>query len=136
MPRLSCWLVRCALLYLVAGFSLGAWMLMAKALSLAAVVGAWRALHAEVLMVGWLIQLAMGVSYWILPRLNEQNQRGYESRVWAAFGTLNTGIALSCVALWTDWSALLLTGRVLEASSVLLYASAMLPRLRRLSRLG
>ncbi|CUU11342.1 MAG: hypothetical protein N2045_00845 [Fimbriimonadales bacterium] len=135
MPRLSCWLVRCALLHLVVGFSLGAWMLSAKALAFHAIVGAWRAIHAEILLIGWLIQLAMGVSYWILPR-DEQNQRQHAWRVWGALGTLNLGVGWSALGLGTQQEIVLAMGRVMEVAGVILYATAVFPRLRRASRLG
>ncbi len=135
MPRLSCWLVRCALLHLIVGFSLGAWILVAKARAHYEVVGAWRGVHAEILLMGWLIQLAMGVSYWILPR-DDQSQRQRAWQVWGALGTLNLGVGLSVFGMGAQQEMALWVGRLLELGSVLLYATAVFPRLRRASRLG
>ncbi len=135
MPRPSCWLVRCALIHLMLGFSLGAWMLSAKALAFYAIVGAWRTIHAEILLIGWLIQLAMGVSYWILPR-DDENQRQRAWQVWGALGTLNLGVGLSILGMIAQQEMALWAGRMLELGSVLLYATAVFPRLRRASRLG
>lgn len=131
MPRLSYWIIRCALVYLVMGFSVGTWMLLAKAMGAPEVVGRWRPIHAELLLMGWLIQLVVGVSYWILPRLDEQNRRGYEPFVWLAVLLLNMGIWLSCAGFWMGRPWLLAIGHWLELSGLLLYALALLPRLRR-----
>lgn len=131
MPRLSYWIIRCALVYLVMGFSLGTWMLLAKAMGSPEVVGRWRPIHAELLLIGWLIQLVIGVSYWILPRLDVQNRRGYEPFVGLAVLMLNAGIGLNCAGFWMGHPLLLAIGRGLEVGGLLLYALALLPRLKR-----
>ena len=39
--------------------------------------------HIEFLLIGWTVQLALGVAFWILPRW--QTQRGDVRPAWAAF---------------------------------------------------
>ncbi|HLV45033.1 MAG TPA: hypothetical protein VKY39_08745, partial [Aggregatilineales bacterium] len=63
MPRLSVWMVRASLLYLGLGFTFGALMLANKGVPLHPRLWALLPLHAEMLLVGWAIQLAMGVAF-------------------------------------------------------------------------
>lgn len=60
-------MVRLALLWLLAGFTIGGAMLVDRALP-----GAWRAWlapsHGHMLFVGWFLQFALGIAYWLLPR--------------------------------------------------------------------
>lgn len=97
MPRLSCWFVRSALFNLLVGFSLGSLILLAKADVIDARVWLWLPAHVDMLLVGWMMQLAMGVGYWILPRLGEAG-RGRVRLAALAFVLLNTGLLLS---VWT-----------------------------------
>ena len=113
MPRLSIWLVRAALVALLIGAALGAVLLAAPGFGAAGVLR-WRPLHAELLTVGWLLQLAFGVAWWILPRFRSGPERGREELVWAAFGLVNLGaiVAGTGGALGrSDWA---LAGRCAE----------------------
>lgn len=97
MPRLSCWFVRSSLINLMVGFTLGSILLLAKADVIDARVWLWLPAHVDVLLAGWMIQLAMGVGYWILPRLGEAG-RGRVRLAVLAFILLNIGLLLS---VWT-----------------------------------
>ena len=92
MPRLSVWFVRCSLAYLLLGFTLGGLMLANKGIPFAA--WAWRLLvpHMEFLLLGWMVQLAMGVAFWILPRFSSGAPRGNEVLIYSTFVVLNLGI--------------------------------------------
>ena len=92
MPRLSVWMIRTALLALAAGATLGALLLADP--GLAGGLARWRPLHAELLLVGWTVQLALGVAYWILPRFREGRERGREELAWTAFVLVNLGVVL------------------------------------------
>ena len=98
MPRLSCWFIRAALVYLVLGFTLGGLLLVAKGVSLHPAL--WRLLmaHIDFLLFGWTVQLVMGVAFWILPRYREgASPRGNEGAGWLAFVLLNGGVWLAGV---------------------------------------
>lgn len=128
MPGLSVWMLRAALLYLGTGFTLGALVLLGKAEALPPVL--WRLLpvHVEFLLVGWTIQLAMGVAYWILPRF--QIERG---RVWlagSAFGLLNGGVILASLGNWYGLGGMIFTGRLAELLAVLAFALHAWPRIK------
>ena len=98
MPRLSCWFIRAALVYLVLGFTLGGLLLVEKGVSLHPAL--WRLLmaHIDFLLFGWTVQLVMGVAFWILPRYREgASPRGNEGAGWLAFVLLNGGVWLAGV---------------------------------------
>lgn len=130
MPGLSIWFVRAALAHLALGFTFGALMLANKGVPFAPGLWQLRAAHIELLTLGWVLQLALGVAYWILPRFWEGPPRGNTVGAYLAFGLLNGGLWL--VALTTLAGlppALLLVGRLLEAGAVLAFAWHIWPRI-------
>jgi heme/copper-type cytochrome/quinol oxidase subunit 1 len=135
MPLLSRLFIRAALLYLALGFTLGALLLFHKGISLHPLM--WRLLpaHIECLLFGWTVQLAMGVMFWIFPRLGGGTSRGNERAAWIAFALLNAGVWLVIAPSWFDlpsWFSF--SGRVLEAGAVLSFALHAWPRIKPMSR--
>lgn len=68
MPRISLCFVRASLGYLALGFTLGALLLWNKGVAFAPFVWRLLPLHIEASLVGWVVQLVMGVAYWMFPR--------------------------------------------------------------------
>lgn len=135
MPRLSRWLVRTSLFYLGVGVTLGALLLANKGLPFAPLVWAFLPAHIEFMLFGWMSQFALGIAFWILPRLNGPAPRGDERWTWSTFLLLNAGIGLvSCAPLWPD-QAVALVGRGLEGLAFLTFALGNWPRIYPL-RLG
>ena len=137
MPRLSVWWLRAALLHLTAGFTVGALLLFHKGIPLSASL--WRLLpaHMELLLVGWTLNLALGVAYWILPRYKTGPPRGRAWPAWLAFGLLNAGVAALCAAPWLSVpgsAALAWVGRLAEALAALVFALHAAPRIKALGR--
>jgi hypothetical protein len=131
VPRLSAWIIRTALLYLGVGFTLGALVLFQKGVPYGAAV--WRLLpmHIEFLLIGWTMQLAMGVAFWILPRFMRGAARGDQRLVWLAYASLNAGVLTVGLGQWLGAPApLLLLGRVAELLAVLLFALHSWPRVK------
>lgn len=87
-------MVRASLLYLLAGFTAGAWLLGAKGSPGLAMPPGLVAAHAELLLLGWAAQITLGVAYWIAPRFREGPPRGREWPARAGAILLNTGIWL------------------------------------------
>lgn len=95
MPRLTVCMVRAALLHLAAGFLVGGFLLWEKGVG--GIPWAWRlrALHVHLLTLGWVLQLAWGVAFWMLPRFTTTQdgkmvqRRGRERWAWAAFILIN-----------------------------------------------
>jgi cbb3-type cytochrome oxidase subunit 1 len=92
VPRLSVWLIRGALCYLALGVLAGALLLVSRGVLLGDWVGRLRPIHVEFLLIGWTLQLALGVTFWILPRFRAGSARGREGFVWLSFVLLNTGV--------------------------------------------
>jgi heme/copper-type cytochrome/quinol oxidase subunit 1 len=131
VPPLTRWFVRSALVYLVAGFTLGAAILIAKASGRAP--GAWSLLpaHVDFLFVGWTAQLTMGVAFWILPRFAGGASRGNETLAWLAFWLLNTGALLS--GLGPLLGAAPVLGRTFEAGAAVAFGAHAWQRVKRAS---
>lgn len=92
MPRLSVIFVRASLIYLLLGFSIGGLMLANKGILISPAIWALLPLHIEFALMGWMIQLAMGVMFWILPQFQKGPPRGDERLVGLALILVNVGI--------------------------------------------
>lgn len=130
MPRLTVWMVRTALLYLGMGFTFGALMLWNKGVPSNPAV--WKLLfpHVEFVLVGWTAQLAMGVAFWILPRLPGAARFGNVRLAWAAFVIFNVGVLGAALGYWLNAAALIALGRAVEAVGVALFAACLWSRVR------
>lgn len=118
MPRVSAWFIRTSLGHLVGGFALGALLLASKGIPLGSGIWAFRSVHIEMLLVGWIIQLVMGVAIWILPRfVVHQAPRRSAVTAWLAFALLNSGVIL--VSFGGLWVA---PGRLVEIGAALSFA--------------
>ncbi len=99
MDRVSIVYTRAALVWLVAGVALGALML-----SDDLIPGDWRLwfapTHGHMLFVGWFLQFAIGVGYWLLPRKrNTTLPYGYNERAaMTGLVLLNLGLGIRVVA--------------------------------------
>ncbi len=135
MPRLTRLFIHSSLIYLVVGFTLGGLILTAKAVLMDARVWAWLLPHADILVVGWLVQLAMGVAFWILPRIREA-YRGRTALAWASFYLLNGGVTVGAgvtlMALWFPgrWAQVtFVSGLACQVVALGLYAFYAWPRI-------
>jgi len=130
MPRLSVWFVRFSLAYLALGFTLGALMLGNEGLGVTPNLDSLLPAHIEMLMMGWMMQLALGVAYWILPRFTSGLPRGNEPVAWSSLILINAGILLIISGLIFDIAWFALIGRVTEAVSVLAFLWVAFRRVR------
>jgi hypothetical protein len=131
MPRLSVWMIRTACLHLGIGFTVGALLLIHREFPVHALVPRLRALHAELLLLGWTVQLAMGVAFWILPRFRAGPERGREWPAWLAYVLLNGGVLATGLALSAAGpEELALAGRVAEGLAAIAFAAHAWPRIK------
>jgi hypothetical protein len=136
VPPLSRWCVRAALLYLVGGMAMGAWMLVVEARRGYPPGAPWPTLHAHLLLVGFLLMLVIGVAFWMFPRV--RGQRGGRDVGWAAFALINGGLLLRLLAEPladsgrgpAGWRVVLGIAAVLPALGGLAFAAAIWPRVR------
>lgn len=131
MPRQTVWFVRASLLYLLAGFTIGALVLAQKGRPYDANVWLLLPVHIEFLLTGWLLQLVLGMAFWIFPRFGIGAPRGRERAIWFSFVLLNLGILLAASQLWLP--AALLAGRLLEAAGLLIYIAGSWGRVKPLA---
>jgi fermentation-respiration switch protein FrsA (DUF1100 family) len=114
----SVWFVRAALVYLGAGFTVGALLLVNKGIGFAPGLWRWLPVHLELLLVGWFVQLVMGVAYWIFPRFGmSPAARGREGLAWVALGLFNAGVWLVCAGALVGPPSLAALGRVAEVAA-------------------
>jgi hypothetical protein len=133
MPRLSQYFVKSSFICFLIGFTLGGLVLASKGGVVTPMVWAWLPAHHILLINGWMVQLAMGVAYWIFPRLLLA-ERGSPRMAWASFGGLQIGLILTLLSLlqvwWPPAAQLFAPGVALQAVAILLFAVHAWPRIR------
>lgn len=94
VDRFSVWMVRTSLVHLLAGLGLGGVLLANLGLGAPLRLPPLGAAHAHLLFVGWLLQFALGIAYWLLPRRRSaDNPLAYsESLAFLAYALLNVGL--------------------------------------------
>ena len=127
MPTLSAWAIRTALVWLALAALIGALILARDEIGLPRLI-LLRPAHAEMMLVGWMMQLAFGVAHWILPRRRvaaapDREGRGALGPVLFVVVALNLGVLLVILGAT-------LAGRVLEAAAVVGFALQGVPRIR------
>ncbi len=130
MPRLSAWFVRVSMIYMLAGFTLGALMLSQDGISYFPAIMAVLPVHMEFLLVGWLVQFAMGVGFWIFPRfgMGQPQSRGNVKLIWASLVLLNAGVLIVTLELWVVGAFMI--GRSLEVGAVIIYVVGLWRRVK------
>ncbi len=131
MPRQTVWFIRASLVYLLMGFTIGALILAQKGRPYDAAVWLLLPVHIEFLLAGWLLQLVLGMAFWIFPRFGVGAPRGREGWIWAAFMLLNLGILFVAAQLWLPVALLL--GRLAEAAGVIIYIAGSWARVKPLA---
>jgi len=101
MPPLARLYVRTAFVHLIGGFLLLALIALNDWLRISRWLGVATITQLHLLMVGWITQLAIGVAYWMFPRLlkkNNPNPHGSDALAWAVYICLNAGLVLRLAA--------------------------------------
>jgi len=114
MPRLSVYFVRASLIYLAVGFTFGGLLLANKGVLISPLIWMLLPIHIEFLFVGWLVQLAIGMAFWILPRFSQGAPRGDERWSRTAFALINIGILMVILQSLFGVQWLMFLGRSLE----------------------
>jgi hypothetical protein len=122
MPRLSVYFIRASLVYLLLGFTLGGLLLANKGVMISLAIWMLLPIHIEFDLMGWLVQLAMGVAFWVLPRFSKGPLRGDERLSWLAFLLINLGILFVALEGILDFKWLVFTGRVIETIALAFFA--------------
>jgi hypothetical protein len=80
--------------YLLLGFTFGGLLLINIGIPISTWIWSLLPAHIEFLLIGWVVQIVIGVAFWILPRFSLEPRRGKESLAWLAIILLNLGIFL------------------------------------------
>jgi hypothetical protein len=124
-------MIRTALAYLAAGIFAGALVLARHSIPRSDWTSRLLPLHVEFLLVGWTVQLVLGVAFWILPRFRHGPARRGEAAAWLAYGLLNVGVLTTVagrMAAWPDGAAFV--GRALEGLAAAAFAGHAWARVR------
>ncbi len=131
MPRLTTVFIRSSLVYLLLGFTFGGLLLLNKGAPVHPLL--WRLLpaHIEFLLIGWTLQLVLGMGFWIFPRFKPPNTRGNVKLAWWAFILINLGILMIVLAAFASASSrVILAGRISETTGVILFILHAWPRIK------
>lgn len=115
------------MLHLVGGFAVGAALLAAKGLPWHLPAGLLVGAHRDLLLIGWLAQLTLGVAYWILPRWSAAPVRGPSAPVRLGGALLNAGVILAAAGRPAGVAS---AGHALALLGVSLVLASVLPRVR------
>lgn len=118
MSRYEAWLLRGAVLYLLATGAFGVLFTVRPGLT-----AAFGPTHAHLGLVGFFLSTVMGVAFWMLPRPGGIRQEGWEA---ACFYSLNAGMVLRAVSepWWRLTGAALPHGLFVAAGGLSLTAVA------------
>ena len=127
MPRLTRWFIKTALVYFVVGLFVGVLVVSRFVFRLPDIIGALGPAYFHLLMVGWVMQLIVGVAFWMFPKFTAEQPRGNETLGWVTYILLNAGLILRVIseppnAVWPQP----LFGWPLAASAVLQWLAGML----------
>ena len=137
MPRLSRFFLRGGFICLAAGMLAGGLILVQKGTGRFPFFWVLLPAHIYLVLVGGVTQCALGVSYWVLPRLAGKG-RGNTALAWSSYWTLNTAILLVAlhpaveIALGASAAgATFVCGGVLQGLAAAGFALHAWPRIRR-----
>lgn len=118
MPITTRIAVKASVVYLCLGALIGALLFINRWIPIEPRIASLRSTHIQMLVVGWLTQLILGVAWWLLPPLKiglrpgtttaarrAQATRGNEPLYWVSLVCLNVGVLLTSIgeplATWT-----------------------------------
>lgn len=145
MDRFTIYMVKASLAWMLAGFIIGGLMMVDRVIP-----GDWRAwllpTHGHMLFVGWFVQFAIGIAYWLLPRKRRPEVPvGYrETPAFVGWGMLNAGLLLRVIGEPMErvgdagsLSMTILAGSaLLQVAAVIVFISQLWPRIYGKGKLG
>ena len=136
MPRLSRFFLRGGFICLTVGMLAGGLILVQKGTGRFPAFWVLLPAHIYLVLVGGVTQCALGVSYWILPRLTGRG-RGNTALAWSSYWALNTAILLVALhpAVEAAWGtpaggATFVCGGILQGVAAAAFALHAWPRIR------
>ncbi len=137
MPPITRRFIKTGLVFFVLSMIAGVLAAARPVFALPAIVGALTPIYFHLFMVGWVLQLIMGIAYWMFPKYSKERPRGYDELMWAAYWLLNGGLVLRIVAepMVTTrpaplWGWLLVVSAVSQWLAALAFTANMWPRVK------
>lgn len=112
MPLDSRIALRLSFLMLIIGGILGELIMYEKTGLLSISAYRFLPIHIELLLIGWLFQLAIGVAIWMLPKFYGKRRKDRSASASILF--LNLGVILTIIGFLTSFYPLVLSGRISE----------------------
>lgn len=121
MPPITRLFIKTSFVYLVAAFVVGVLLALRSTAALPAFVAGLSPIYFHLFMVGWVMQLIVGVAYWMFPKWSKQRPRGFDGLALATYWLLNVGLLLRVVAepavavsVWPGWGWLVVLAALLQ----------------------
>jgi cbb3-type cytochrome oxidase subunit 1 len=131
MPKLSVYFIRAALIHLMIGFLMGGLLLTQKGVPIGVWVWRLRPAHIDLMILGWTLQLIMGVAFFALPRFSPPASRyGATALGWWSLILLNSGLVISAI---TETLVIRLIGKAAIGLAISCYLLMIWPRVKPLS---
>lgn len=137
MPSITRLFIKTSLLYLVAAFLAGLLLTLRAMVTLPAVVDGLSPVYFHLFMVGWVMQLIVGVAYWMFPKWSKLLPRGHDALALATYWLLNLGLVLRVIAepaqvmnTWPGWGWLIVLSATLQWLAGLAFVANTWPRVK------
>ena len=138
MPKLSRFFLRGGFICLAIGMLAGGLILLQKGTGRFPVLWILLPAHIYLVLVGGVTQSALGVSYWILPRLSGGRHRSVTALAWSSYWALNAAILLVAMhpaieVVWGPRAAggAFACGGILQGVAAMAFTLHAWPRIRR-----
>lgn len=135
MPLVPRLFIRTAFAWFAVGFIWAAAITLIKVADRTELRNAFITAHAHILLVGFFVNMVMGVAFWMFPR--PPDRRMNETLATVAYALLNVGLLMRVSFEWAQeeyqdqiYGVLLGTSGVLQALGGLLFAFVIWPRVR------
>jgi hypothetical protein len=122
MPKISIWMIRLSLIWLLISALAGSLILIHKAAVLHHSIWILLPVHFELAIWGWLVQFVMGTAYWMFPKKLEEERRGPVLPAWIMVCLFNTGLFFIVTSALSPNIPATITGRALIAGSIIIFA--------------
>jgi hypothetical protein len=145
LDRFTIVMVKASMIWMLAGFTVGGLMMVDRVIP-----GNWRLwaqpTHGHMLFVGWFVQFAIGIAYWLLPRKRRPDLPvGYrESPAFTGWVLLNLGLLLRVLGepmeragnAGTVSITILAVSSIMQVLAVVIFVAQLWPRVYGKGKLG
>jgi hypothetical protein len=126
MPKLTRWMLKTSLVYLVLALGTAGALAAARSGWLPTSLNALSPVYFHLFLVGWVTQLIFGVVFWMFPKYSPDKPRGSEVLGWWTYILLNTGLLLRCLGEpLLSWGPAAFWGWIVALSALLQWAGGM-----------